>query len=145
MIQISKLESATENEALELTSLLRQLSLNPESQRSVSVERLREVISQPATSILVIRDDEKIVGMGTLTITDILTGHDGQIDDVVVNDTYRGQGLGRQLIERLLDLAREKKVATVYLTSRPARVAANKLYQSMGFKLVETNAYELDL
>jgi ribosomal protein S18 acetylase RimI-like enzyme len=41
-----------------------------------------------------------------------------------------------------LDTLRSLGAAGVELTSRPARVAANKLYRSLGFARRETNVYE---
>src|SRR3989344_4521668 len=41
--------------------------------------------------------------------------------------------------------ARLKKASSINLTSRPSRIAANKLYQKLGFKVRETHVYKLDL
>jgi ribosomal protein S18 acetylase RimI-like enzyme len=40
-----------------------------------------------------------------------------------------------------LEIAREKGASGVSLTSNPKREAANRLYQKMGFKKRDTNAY----
>ncbi len=45
----------------------------------------------------------------------------------------------------MIDRAREFGCATVDLTSRPSREAANRLYQRVGFTLRETNVYRYDL
>ena len=63
----------------------------------------------------------------------------------MVHADYRGQGLGRMLLDRLLSEARALSPIEVQLTSKPARVAANRLYQSMGFQRKETNVYRLSL
>ncbi len=63
----------------------------------------------------------------------------------MVDEEYRGRGIGRKMTEQLLVKAREENVLEVGLTSRPARQAANALYQSMGFRRVETNVYEMRL
>jgi ribosomal protein S18 acetylase RimI-like enzyme len=40
-----------------------------------------------------------------------------------------------------LEIAKARGAKTVDLTSRPSRVAANKLYQKLGFVLRDTNVY----
>ena len=70
------------------------------------------------------------------------TGRKAWIEDVVVDSQMRGQKLGRQLIDRVVDEARRLAPCSLMLTSRPARVAANALYKSAGFEQRETNVYK---
>ena len=59
---------------------------------------------------------------------------------------YRGRHLGRRLLEAVIGYARtELRDIDLHLTSRPQRVAANQLYQSLGFERRETNCYRLVL
>ncbi len=98
------------------------------------------------TMILGLRDDERLIGTGTLvTFRLARSGMCGRIEDVVVDEAYRGQGLGKRLMEELIEHAREKGVRTLDLTSRPERVAANELYKALGFTHKETNVYVLKL
>jgi ribosomal protein S18 acetylase RimI-like enzyme len=89
--------------------------------------------------------DNRIVGTASLALSFSPTGWHGWIEDVVVAEEARKQGLGRALTAACLARARELNLEQVYLTSRPSRVAANKLYQSMGFIRRETNVYRYDL
>ena len=70
------------------------------------------------------------------------TGTHYRIEDVVVHPKFRGKGIGRRIMLFALDTLRSLGAAGVELTSRPARVAANKLYRSLGFARRETNVYE---
>ena len=64
----------------------------------------------------------------------------------MVAQTHRGQGLGRKLLEAIIDFAgNELGDVDLHLTSRPQRVAANALYQSLGFERRETNFYRLKI
>ena len=63
------------------------------------------------------------------------------IEDLVVDESARGQGIGEALTREALRLAKEFGANGIMLTSNPKRVAANKLYQKMGFKRWETNLY----
>ncbi|HWL40727.1 MAG TPA: GNAT family N-acetyltransferase, partial [Gemmatimonadaceae bacterium] len=63
------------------------------------------------------------------------------IEDVVVDADARGRGVGEALSREALAIAASRGAATVDLTSRPARGAANRLYQRIGFRRRETNVY----
>lgn len=91
------------------------------------------------------KNEGRIVGTASLALSFSPTGWHGWIEDVVVAEEARKQGLGRALTAACLKRAQEMGLAQVYLTSRPSRVAANKLYQSMGFVLRETNVYRYEL
>jgi ribosomal protein S18 acetylase RimI-like enzyme len=58
-----------------------------------------------------------------------------------VDETARGLGIGEALTREALRIAQESGADGVALTSSPRRVAANQLYQKMGFKRWETNLY----
>jgi ribosomal protein S18 acetylase RimI-like enzyme len=75
----------------------------------------------------------------------IPTGWRAWIEDVVVDETARGLGVGERLTMTAVDEARRRGVRSVDLTSRPAREAANALYQKLGFERRETNLYRLSL
>ena len=85
------------------------------------------------------------MGMLTVGMYASPTGTKAWIEDVVVDESLRGSGLGRRLVNRAIDYCREEGIDTVYLTSNPKRVAANALYQSVGFVRKETNMYKMDL
>ena len=79
--------------------------------------------------------------MLTLVIFRIPTGVRGIIEDVVVDETHRGQGIAGALVREALARAQASGAKTVDLTSRPSRVAANRLYQKLGFQQRESNVY----
>ena len=76
-----------------------------------------------------------------MTVYRVPTGIRAIIEDVIVDESVRGLGIGEALLRRLLDLARDKGANGVALTSNPKRESANRLYQRIGFSLRETNAY----
>lgn len=91
------------------------------------------------------QDIAPIIGMGTLTKITKLRHFCGVIDDVVVSEAYRGQGLGRKITEFLIQEAKHLNMDYIELTSKPERVEANALYQSIGFQKRTTNVYRLPL
>ena len=71
----------------------------------------------------------------------IPTGLRAWIEDVVVDETGRGRGIGAALTEEAIRLARAAGARTVDLTSRPSRAAANRLYERLGFQLRDSKLY----
>ncbi len=110
-----------------------------------SVDELEFIIASPASVLLVAEIDGVIQGSLTLALFRIPTAMRAWIEDVVVDDAARGAGVGRALNERALDIAREAGAATVDLTSRPSREAANRLYQRIGFVQRDTNVYRFQV
>jgi ribosomal protein S18 acetylase RimI-like enzyme len=111
-----------------------------------SVDELGELVSSPATDLFIALDDDgTIVAIATLVNFRIPTGLRGWIEDVVVDESARGQGIGEAVTQAMLDRARELGCLTVDLTSRPTRDVANRLYQRAGFVMRDTNVYRYDL
>jgi ribosomal protein S18 acetylase RimI-like enzyme len=107
---------------------------------------LDELVRSEASRLLVARDDSgAIVGSLTLVLFRIPTGVRAWIEDVVVDESARGQGVGEELNREALRVAAETGARTVDLTSRPSRDAANRLYQRLGFKQRDTNVYRIEL
>lgn len=125
--------------AVRLGQLVAQLS---PSATEPTRDELESVAASPATRLLVARDgDGNVLGMLTLAVFRTPTGIRAWIEDVVVDEAARGRGLGRALMQRALELAYAEGARTVDLTSRPTRVAANRLYEQVGFVLRKTNVY----
>jgi ribosomal protein S18 acetylase RimI-like enzyme len=108
---------------------------------------LESILASPVTRLLLARDGAggRIVGTLTLVIFRIPTGVRAWIEDVVVDESTRGQGVGELLTREAIRVAREAGARTIDLTSHPSREAANRLYQRLGFVLRETNVYRLSV
>jgi ribosomal protein S18 acetylase RimI-like enzyme len=107
---------------------------------------LGDIVSSPATDLFIAIDDGgTIIGTATLVTFRIPTGMRAWIEDVVVDEAGRGQGVGMALTEAMVERARELGCRTVDLTSRPSREAANRLYQRAGFVARESTVYRFDL
>src|SRR3990167_3831585 len=74
-----------------------------------TMELLTKIVADKNVELWVAQDDETIVGMATLAVVVIPEGERAQIEDVVVDGKYRGQGLGKQLSEKLIARARERR------------------------------------
>ncbi len=140
-----RIEAATEatQELLEaLTALLPQL--NPKL-KPLTMERLSSVISDPATTLLVVSDGVGIVGAAAVLVYATPAFVKARIEDVVVDEHSRGKGVGEALVRRCIEVARERGAEIVELQSARWREVANRLYPRMGFQLRESNLYRLEL
>jgi ribosomal protein S18 acetylase RimI-like enzyme len=115
-----------------------------------TAEQLAAIVASPATTLLVARlggegehqgEGGQVVGSLTLVLFRIPTGFRAWIEDVVVDESARGAGVGEALTLAALERAADAGARTVDLTSRPSREAANRLYTRLGFELRETNVY----
>ncbi len=95
--------------------------------------------------IFIARVDGAIVGTLTLVFYRIATGLKAWIEDVVVDESARGHGVGEALNMAALEEAKRHGAKAVSLTSRPSREDANRLYQRIGFSARDTNVYRYDL
>ena len=104
-----------------------------------------EAITSSVASILFMARDSAglVVGSLTLAVFRIPTGVRAWIEDVVVDDSARGGGVGEALVAAAVERAGGLGAKTVDLTSRPSRDAANRLYVRAGFEARETNVYRL--
>lgn len=142
-MEISLLTAVTDEVVQAFAHLLPQLS-------SSAVVPTREQLQEIADneSFLIARDLDlggQIVGSLTLVTFRIPTGVRAWIEDVIVDTSMRGKGIGEALTRAALVRAAELGAKTVDLTSRPSREAANRLYQRVGFELRQTNLYRYNL
>lgn len=116
------------------------------STRAVPLDReaLERLLGCNANTLLIARDDEQIIGMLTLVLVPLPSGVRGHIEDVVVDESARGRGVGGGLITEALRIAGQAGARTVDLTSRPSRESANRLYEQAGFRRRESNLYRFE-
>ncbi len=113
-----------------------------------TADELALIVASPASILLLAvdrEDDDRVLGSLTLAWFRIPTGVRAWIEDVVVDESARGRGVGESLNRAALARARELGAVTVDLTSRPSREAANRLYRRIGFVARDTNVYRFSL
>ena len=138
---IEKASAATEELYAALQRLIPQLGAH---KTPPTRAELTALIDSESSTLLLARSpaaNDPILGILCLTVYRVPTGLRSIIEDVIVDQEARRQGIGEALVRAAIDLAAEAGVDGVSLTSNPAREAANQLYQSMGFTLRKTNPY----
>lgn len=110
--------------------------------RATSVEtiaaRFRE--AAPGTLNLGAFAGDTLAGIATfIQETGEKERHKGHIYGVYVSAAYRRQGVGRALLSRLLELARQNQsLEQILLAVSASQPAANGLYRSLGFEIFGT-------
>ena len=123
-----------------INNLLSQLS---DSVHTITEEELNSLISSSQSRLFVMECDNQFIGMVTLCLYQCPTGWKAWIEDVVVDQDYRGKGYGKVMVKKAMEECRRLGNVTLMLTSRPSRIVANQLYQSLGFEKRETNVYKM--
>lgn len=142
-----RIEAATAATGEVLEALSRLLpQLNPDLP-ALTQERLDRVVNDPATTLLMVRndDDETIIGTASVLVYSTPAHVKARIEDVVVDESARGKGAGKELVLRCIEVARESGAEIVELQSARWRQVANKLYPKIGFELRESNVYRINL
>jgi ribosomal protein S18 acetylase RimI-like enzyme len=137
-IEVEAVRRVTDELVNACRRLLPQLS---SSAPPLGADDLARIADHQANTLFVARTQGVIVGMLTLVVFPLPSGLRARIEDVVVDEAARGQGVGTALTMAALGLAREQGARSVDLTSRPSRVAANRLYQHLGFQLRDSSVY----
>ena len=119
---------------------LNQLTTSP---MVLTEDMFHQLLASQNSHLFFIMKDEQIAGMLTVGIYYSPTGGKAWIEDVVVDETFRGQGLSKQLVAHAIEFVKSQQIPLLMLTSNSKRIAANKLYQAMGFERKETNVYRM--
>ena len=91
-------------------------------------------LSDPSSITLVSVDNNTITGVASLYIIKKLTRTLGLIEDVAVNENYRGKGIGKKLVEKLIGIATDKKCDKTVLNSSEQN---SEFYKKIGFEINE--------
>ena len=136
-MRVERVTEATQELVETIDRLLPQLT---EARTPPTVAQLEDVVSNQ--TLLVARDDDgRILGTMTFVLYRVASGIKGRIEDVIVDESARGQGVGETLVREGMRLANEAGVLMLELTSMPYRQSANRLYKRLGFVRKPTNVY----
>ena len=136
---VEKLTTYTASDVADLDMLMHELSASS----FCNEELLNNALNDANVHVYVIRDEGHIVATGTLCIKHTLEFTIADIESVVVCSKCRGRGYEKELMTAMIEAAKKMNVHHIQLTSNPARVAANRLYQELGFERNETNCYKM--
>lgn len=108
-----------------------------------TLDNLEKFLALYSTNQFIYRDEDtgEILGLAMLVCFEIPTGRRGRVEDVIIDESARGQGAGRALINAVIDRAKQLGVKSLELQSHPTRIPANALYKRTGFYVRDINLY----
>jgi ribosomal protein S18 acetylase RimI-like enzyme len=122
-MKIRKLENADFSQVIEIWKK----SFNNNFDKEINSTYLTD----PSSITLVSVDSNTITGVASLHIIKKLTRTLGLIEDVAVNENYRGKGIGKKLVEKLIGIASEKSCDKTVLNSSEKN---SEFYEKIGFE-----------
>lgn len=137
-LELLSSEVLTDNIQKQVAELYRQL--NADNKQRPLAEILR---SDNNVHVFVCFMDNKVVGTALLSTYKVISGYRGMVDDVVVDAAQRGKGIGRKLMERLLEEGKNLGLDEILLFTGHHRSSAIALYTSLGFNLRASGLYNL--
>jgi ribosomal-protein-alanine N-acetyltransferase len=102
-----------------------------------SLKSYEEAITSDHSFIMVAEDDGRIAAFSVF----YLTPPEAELPDIVVDEKYRGQGLGRQLFTKSLEQLETRGIDTIFLEVRVSNTPARRLYESFGFEEISVRKY----
>ena len=99
-----------------------------------SAEQFWSELAQPTRRYLVVQevDQGTILAYGGIFIL----GADSDVQTIAVAPRAQGRGIGRMLMEHLMDCAREEEATSMMLEVRSDNLPAIDLYQRLGFEQI---------
>ncbi len=141
--RITKIDDEVTEAAKRLAS-----QLNSPNQGTITPKYLERVVSNPDLHLLMARneDDARLVGMASLFIMAVPTNIRSSLENVVVDESARGRGIGHALHRRAFEIANEEGVNTLRTATWNQNVASKEMLAELGLE-VETDLtyYEWDI
>jgi len=133
------LREAGEQDVAGMVRLLAEL-FAIEADFSIDAERQRQglatLLANPAATVFVAEAEQKIVGMCTLQplISTAEGGTVGLVEDMVVDDAWRGRGIGGRLLAAIEDTARRQGMSRLQLLRDSENGQAAAFYRKHGWR-----------
>ncbi|MDO9231699.1 MAG: GNAT family N-acetyltransferase [bacterium] len=124
----------------EFNSLMAQILTHP---KTIAYEHLLKVMQNGI--LFTARNKGTLVGISTLAFAYKPSVFFGTIEEIVVDEKFRSQGIAKTLMNQMIQKAKEIGMDRIDLTSKPIREKANLFYASIGFEKRDTNVYRLKL
>jgi GNAT superfamily N-acetyltransferase len=101
------------------------------------LKAFEEIEADKNNELIVAEKDGEIIGTLQITLTPSISFQGGKratVESVRVDEKYRGQGVGQELMIWAINRAREENCFAVQLTTNAERQDAHRFYENLGFK-----------
>ena len=140
MITFRQLKIANKGVLVSINRLIPQLS---SAAKKLSLRQLAQMVKDKNTIFVGVWDGKDMIGMGLTVFIFTPRGLRARMEDVVIDKSRRGRGIGKQLTDHLIGIARARRAMWLEFTSRTDRKETNRFYQRLGFKKRDANVYRL--
>lgn len=148
-IQIKIFKKTTPRILRQVNHLLSQLSLTKTAPTPLTHRQFKSLLGQRQVFFLTAMSSgdtqATIIGFLVVYLVRIPSGLLAVAEDLIIDEPYRKWGVGRLLMEYAIDLAERKGARHISLRTNPVRKDANRLYEQMGFRRLETNVFRINL
>lgn len=138
-----KFRQATRKDLPEIVRMLADDFLGSQRERYESplpesyYKAFEEIEADKNNELIVAEKDGEIIGTLQITFTPSISFQGGKratVESVRVDEKYRGQGIGKELMKFAINRAREENCISVQLTTNAERTDAHRFYENLGFK-----------
>jgi ribosomal protein S18 acetylase RimI-like enzyme len=88
-------------------------------------------LNDPSSITMVVCEGNTIIGVASIHIIYKLSRTLGLIEDVAVNKDHRGKGIGKSLVEKLIEIGKQKNCDKIVLNTSEKN---SKFYEKIGFE-----------
>jgi GNAT superfamily N-acetyltransferase len=143
MIEFITFRSATRNDIPEIVRMLADDELGRQRERYENplpdsyYAAFDQINGNPYFELIVAEMDGRLVGTLQLIFIPSISFQGGlraQVESVRVDETLRGRGIGKRMMEWAMERARERGAHVVQLTTHNTRASAHRFYERLGFK-----------
>ena len=145
-MKISRLEAYTPEIANQVRQLLIQLSRSGKDRGEIPREWFEELIASPYHDMLVAMEDDKVIGIATLSIhMGPIIRKNAYLEDFVTDQSVRGKGVGSALWQEIVNWATEKGCRNLEFTCGNGREVAQQFYKNHGAAIYDTNFFRKEI
>jgi N-acetylglutamate synthase-like GNAT family acetyltransferase len=129
-----KIREAQESDALTIAALYRSFVTSPHI--NVREDRIKAIATDLNNFLFVCEVEGLVCGTAFLTIClDVMFGNQpyGVLENVVIEESWRGKGIGNLLFEHVEELCRIRDCSKIMLMSTASREAAHRFFEQQGF------------
>ena len=145
-MKIEILNEYNKQTADRIRELLIQLSRSGKDRGEIPEQWFKDIIASPWHDLLIAKENNKIIGIATLSV---IMGpnikRNAYLEDFVTDSTVRGQGIGSQLWDAMLNWAKEKGCQRLEFTCGQGRETAQTFYKNHGAEIYETNFFRKEV
>ncbi len=146
MIEIGPMTEYDGEVAEAMGRLRAQLSVRHDGS-AIARDKIEELIESPYHDIIMAQEDGKLVGMAIVSIVMSTLDRNVYLEDLVVDEARRGNGIGEQIFAYVKEWGRHKGCRRLEFTSsnHDGKVGARDFYERQGAEVRNTDFYRVEL